>query len=153
MRKDCENWENFTFTTTFRLLSSSLSPPAAVCCIAILPSPLFHKNVQMPVLNSSPYELIKNGLLSLYVTRQSLNIPDSLMNLCNVEQLTLPLITCRVVVPVGHNSHPCCLQGKRDTLIHFLLHHIVFVCVFRYVCVIMKCDFDERSLQRVGKAL
>lgn len=56
----------------------------------------------MPVLNSSPYELIKKGLLSIYVTRLSLNIPDFLMNLCNVEQLTLPLITFQVVVPAGH---------------------------------------------------
>lgn len=31
-----------------------------------LSSPLiFNENVQMPVLNSSPYELVKKGLLSL----------------------------------------------------------------------------------------
>lgn len=60
----------------------------------------------MPVLNSSPYELVKKGLLSLRVTELGLNIPDFLMNLCNVEQLTLPLITLRLVLPVGHDFIP-----------------------------------------------
>lgn len=98
----------------------------------------------MPVLNSSLYELVKKGLPALYVTRLSLNIPDFLMNLCNVEQLMLPLITFQVVVPVGHNPCPCCLQAKQDTLIHFLLCHIVFICVSRSVCVNMACDLDEK---------
>ncbi len=92
----------------------------------------------MPVLNSSPYELVRKGLLSLYVTRLSLNIPDSLMNLCTVEQLTLPLITFQVGVPVGHNSHTCCLRAKRDTLIHFLPRSEKCVCVCVQVCV---CDY------------
>ncbi len=84
----------------------------------------------MLVLNSSPYELIKKGLLSLPVTRPSLNIPDFLMNLCNVEQLTQPLITFQVVLPVGHNLNPCRLWAKQE------------VCM-NHMCVIMECEHDE----------
>lgn len=76
------------------------------------------------------------------------------MNLFTVEQLTLPLITFQVGVPTGHNSHPCCIRAKRDTLIHFMLCHIVkraaVICVCRYVCVSL--NMMKRSLQRDRKA-
>lgn len=107
----------------------------------------------MPVLNSSPYELVKKGLLSLYVTRLSHNTPDSLMNLCNVEQLRLPLITLQVVVPVGHNSHPCCLRANVTLpLIHFPLCHIVkraAVCV--YACVSVNMIKRRRSNRAISE--
>lgn len=61
----------------------------------LVTSPLFSPLLS---LNSSPYELVKKGLLSLYVT--SLNIPDSLKNLCHVKQLTPSLITFQIAVQV-----------------------------------------------------
>lgn len=102
----------------------------------------------MPVLNSSPYELVKTGLLSLCVTGLSLNIPDFLMNLCNVKQLTLPLITLQVVLPVGHNFYPCCL-GLTVIYAHSfpaLLHSersCLCVCVCVFVCAV--CEHEEKK--------
>lgn len=63
---------------------------------------LFQSNVQELILNSSPYELVKKGLLSLPVTRRSLSIPDSVTNVCSVVQLLLPLIIFQVVLPARH---------------------------------------------------
>lgn len=81
-------------------------------------------------LNSSPYELVKNGLLSLYVT--SLNIPAPLRNSCRAGQLTASLISFHFAVQVKHNSHRCCpravfTQTQMPELINVHIHNWYFV--------------------------
>lgn len=94
--------------------------------LSVIPTPhqvhIFHTNVQTLVLNSSPYELVKKGLLSLCG-----NIPD-----CNepVQSLTLPLITFQLVVPVGHNSAPRLTQIHTHSFPVPPHRAAVCVCVF-----------------------
>lgn len=114
----------------------------------------FLKIVQILAFVSSLWELIKRGLLSVLVKRLSINIPDSLMNLCNAKQLRLPLITFYVFVLVGRNSHSCCLQDSHLRTIHFLIcHHIKTTAIIACVttihmmsCGVLDQDFISGSI-------